>query len=47
MDLWSTTRPDDAGITFRRLVEDDLGLLHWWLNEPGVVRWWVGGTERR
>ena len=30
------------GITFRRLHDDDLPLLHRWLNEPGVVRWWEG-----
>lgn len=29
-------------ITFRRLRDDDLPLLHCWLNEPGVVRWWEG-----
>jgi aminoglycoside 6'-N-acetyltransferase len=29
-------------VTFRRLVDDDLPLLHGWLNEPGVVRWWEG-----
>lgn len=29
-------------ITFRRLVDDDLPLLHRWLNEPGVVQWWEG-----
>jgi aminoglycoside 6'-N-acetyltransferase len=28
--------------TFRRLTDDDLPLLHRWLNEPGVVRWWEG-----
>jgi SAM-dependent methyltransferase len=27
---------------FRRLTDDDLPLLHGWLNEPGVVRWWEG-----
>lgn len=27
---------------FRRLTDDDLPLLHAWLNEPGVVRWWEG-----
>jgi aminoglycoside 6'-N-acetyltransferase len=27
-------------LTFRRLSDDDLPLLHGWLNEPGVVRWW-------
>ena len=29
-------------VRFRRLVADDLVLLHRWLNEPGVVRWWEG-----
>lgn len=29
-------------VTFRRLVDDDLVVLHRWLNEPGVVRWWEG-----
>lgn len=29
-------------VTFRRLVDDDLPMLHHWLNEPGVVRWWEG-----
>ncbi|MHB8463816.1 MAG: GNAT family N-acetyltransferase [Acidimicrobiales bacterium] len=29
-------------VTFRRLVDDDLPMLHAWLNEPGVVRWWEG-----
>lgn len=29
-------------VTFRRLVDADLPLLHRWLNEPGVVRWWEG-----
>lgn len=29
-------------VTFRPLVDDDLGLLHGWMNEPGVVRWWEG-----
>ena len=28
--------------TFRRLTDDDLPMLHAWLNEPGVVRWWEG-----
>lgn len=31
-----------AEITFRRLAEDDLRMLHGWLNEPGVVAWWEG-----
>jgi len=29
-------------VTFRRLTDEDLPLLHRWLNEPGVVRWWEG-----
>ena len=29
-------------VQFRRLVDDDLPMLHRWLNEPGVVRWWEG-----
>ena len=33
------TRPE---VTFRPLVDKDLRLLHRWLTEPGVVRWWEG-----
>ena len=29
-------------VTFRPLTDDDLPMLHGWLNEPGVVRWWEG-----
>jgi aminoglycoside 6'-N-acetyltransferase len=29
-------------VEFRALVDEDLPLLHRWLNEPGVVRWWEG-----
>lgn len=29
-------------ITFRRTTDDDLPLLHEWLNDPGVVEWWEG-----
>lgn len=29
-------------MTFRRLTDDDLPMLHAWLNEPGIVRWWEG-----
>lgn len=28
--------------SFRRITDDDLPLLHRWLNEPGIVRWWEG-----
>ena len=27
-------------VTFRRLNDDDLPMLHRWLQEPGVVKWW-------
>lgn len=29
-------------VTFRRLVDDDLPMLHRWLNDPAVVEWWEG-----
>ena len=29
-------------MTFRRLEDGDLPMLHRWLNEPGVVQWWEG-----
>lgn len=32
----------DVDVTFRRLTDDDLPMLHRWLNEPGVVEWWEG-----
>jgi aminoglycoside 6'-N-acetyltransferase len=32
----------DVDVTFRLLVDDDLPMLHRWLNEPGIVRWWEG-----
>ena len=28
--------------SFRQLCDEDLPLMHRWLNEPGVVRWWEG-----
>lgn len=31
-----------VSITFRRLVDTDLPMLHGWLNDPGVVEWWEG-----
>ena len=33
---------DELHFTFRPLVDDDLDMMHGWLNEPGVVRWWEG-----
>jgi RimJ/RimL family protein N-acetyltransferase len=32
----------DPTVSFRPLTDDDLPLLHRWLNEPGVVRFWEG-----
>lgn len=29
-------------ISFRPMADADLPMLHVWLNEPGVVRWWEG-----
>jgi aminoglycoside 6'-N-acetyltransferase len=29
-------------VTFRPLTDDDLPMMHRWLNDPGVVRWWEG-----
>jgi RimJ/RimL family protein N-acetyltransferase len=29
-------------LNFRKLTDDDLPLMHAWLNEPGVVEWWEG-----
>lgn len=29
-------------LTFRRLADSDLAMLHRWLNEPRVVQWWEG-----
>jgi aminoglycoside 6'-N-acetyltransferase len=31
-----------VSLTFRRLSDDDLPMLHRWLNDPAVVRWWEG-----
>ena len=31
-------------VTLRLMTEDDLGLLHDWLNRPHIVEWW-GGEE--
>ena len=32
----------DLKIDFRPLADADLEMMHVWLNEPGVVRWWEG-----
>ncbi len=33
---------DPDRVAFRRLTDDDLPMLHRWLNEPGIVQWWEG-----
>jgi AacA4 family aminoglycoside N(6')-acetyltransferase len=32
----------DTPVTLRLMVEEDLSLLHEWLNQPHVVEWWAG-----
>ena len=39
--------PRHPTCTFRPLTDDDLDLLHGWLNEPGVVAWWEGEDVSR
>lgn len=34
-------------LRFRRVTADDIDLIHRWLNEPGVVRWWEGDDVSR
>ena len=29
-------------ITFREMMDADLPVLHRWLNDPAIVRWWEG-----
>ncbi len=31
--------------SFRPLDDDDLPMMHRWLNEPGVIRWWEGSDS--
>ena len=33
---------ETAPVAFREMAEPDLPLLHEWLNDPAVVRWWEG-----
>jgi len=33
-------------ITLRLMTEDDLPMLHDWLNRPHIVKWWGGEEER-
>jgi aminoglycoside 6'-N-acetyltransferase len=36
----------DSAYTFRLVTRDDLPMLHGWLNEPHVRRWWIGPDEQ-
>lgn len=36
------TNDATVDVTFCRLTDDDLPMLHRWMNEPTVVRWWEG-----
>ncbi|HCA6440331.1 TPA: GNAT family N-acetyltransferase, partial [Pseudomonas aeruginosa] len=29
-------------VTLRPMTEDDIGMLHEWLNRPHIVEWWGG-----
>jgi AacA4 family aminoglycoside N(6')-acetyltransferase len=37
-----TTNP----VTLRLMVEEDIPMLHEWLNRPHIVEWWGGQAER-
>ena len=37
----------DTSITFRPLTDDDLPLLHAWLNNPDVARWCTSASRTR
>jgi AacA4 family aminoglycoside N(6')-acetyltransferase len=36
----------DTPITLRLMTEQDLPMLHDWLNRPHIVEWWGGEEER-
>jgi AacA4 family aminoglycoside N(6')-acetyltransferase len=36
----------NSAVTLRRMTEQDLPMLHDWLNRPHIVEWW-GGEEQR
>jgi aminoglycoside 6'-N-acetyltransferase-1b/aminoglycoside 6'-N-acetyltransferase-2 len=39
-------RANDAAVTLRLMKEQDLPMLHDWLNRPHIVQWWGGEDER-
>jgi AacA4 family aminoglycoside N(6')-acetyltransferase len=36
----------DIPVTLRPMIEQDLPMLHDWLNRPHIVEWWGGEEER-
>ena len=36
----------DTTVTLRLMTEQDLPILHEWLNRPHIVEWWGGEEER-
>ena len=36
----------DSTVTLRLMTEQDLPMLHDWLNRPHIVEWWGGEDER-
>jgi AacA4 family aminoglycoside N(6')-acetyltransferase len=36
----------DSTVTLRLMTEEDLPMLHDWLNRPHIVEWWGGEEER-
>ncbi|HHQ6082530.1 TPA: GNAT family N-acetyltransferase, partial [Enterobacter hormaechei subsp. steigerwaltii] len=37
---------NNAAIVLRVMAENDLPMLHAWLNRPHIVEWWGGEDER-
>jgi RimJ/RimL family protein N-acetyltransferase len=37
-------RPTAPAIAFRRLTDDDVPLMHRWLNQTAIKRWWDDST---
>lgn len=38
--------PSTDPVILRLLTEDDLPMLHGWLNQPHIVKWWGGEDQR-
>jgi aminoglycoside 6'-N-acetyltransferase-1b/aminoglycoside 6'-N-acetyltransferase-2 len=37
---------DTSALTLRLMTENDLGMLHEWLNRPHIAHWWSGESGR-